>query len=63
MGRATYPGSTLYDYYAVLPSEMNVKFDIKRRSREMFTNDEVKIDELGKTYKIIVDDVLGYSYY
>ncbi len=62
MGRNTHPNSTAYDYYAVENDKNSaLKFDINK-TREMQSGDVVKIEELNKTYTVVIDKVLGYEY-
>jgi hypothetical protein len=62
MGRNQHPGSVFYDYYAAenLPDSA-VKFNIEK-TREFQTNDTIKIPELNRTYTVVLDKMLGYSY-
>jgi hypothetical protein len=62
MGRNKHPNSTVYDYYAVENDKnSSLKFDIDK-TRELQSDDKVKINELGKIYTVIIDKILGYEY-
>ncbi len=52
-GRQKYPGSSEYEYYTMLSTgNNNTKIPLKDQIRELFTDDEVFIKELNKTYKV-----------
>lgn len=52
-GRQKYPGSSEYEYYTMLSTgNINTKIPLKDQIRELFTDDEVFIKELNKTYKV-----------
>lgn len=52
-GRQKYPGSSECEYYTMLSTgNNNTKIPLKDQIRELFTDDEVFIKELNKTYKV-----------
>lgn len=52
-GRQKYPGSSEYEYYTMISTgNINTKIPLKDQIRELFTDDEVFIKELNKTYKV-----------
>lgn len=52
-GRQKYPGSSEYEYYTMISTgNINTKIPLKDQVRELFTDDEVFIKELNKTYKV-----------
>ena len=52
-GRQKYPGSSEYEYYTMLSTgNNNTKIPLKDQIRDLFTDDEVFIKELNKTYKV-----------
>lgn len=63
IGRQKYPSSNWYEYYAT-ENNVNgyVKFDLSNVKRELFTDDVVRINELGKEYVVVLDRNLGYEY-
>lgn len=64
MGRQKYVGSNYYDYYVTENDPGSaLKFVLKDRNRELFTDDTVVISELNKTYVVKIDKTLGYEYY
>ena len=64
MGRQKYYNSTQYEYYVVSTNrDENIKFDLDRYKRELFTDDTVIIPQLGnKTYHVTIDKNLDYEY-
>jgi hypothetical protein len=61
MGRRTYRGSNMYDYYAIKDDLSSIKFDIKQQ-RELQNHDKVKIHPLRREYTVVLDRMLDYSY-
>lgn len=64
MGRNTHPGSYVFEYYA-MENDKNgsLKFDVCRRGRqELQTDDKIRINELDRTYTVVMDRILGYEY-
>jgi hypothetical protein len=64
MGRNTHPGSYVFEYYA-MENDKNgsLKFDVCRRGRqELQSDDKVRINELDRTYTVVMDKMLGYEY-
>lgn len=52
-GRQKYPGSSEYEYYTMISTgNINTKIPLKDQIRELFTDDEVFIKELNKTFKV-----------
>ena len=52
-GRQKYPGSSEYEYYTMISTgNINTNIQLKDQIRELFTDDEVFIKELHKTYKV-----------
>lgn len=64
MGRNTHPGSYHFEYYAAENDKAGVlKFNVSKRGKqELQTDDKVKIDELDRTYSVVIDRILGYEY-
>lgn len=63
IGRLKYPGGSTYDYYVTEnKNDSALKFDLKDIHKELFTDDEIRIPELGKTYKAKIDRNLGFDY-
>jgi len=63
VGRLKYFGGNTYDYYVTEHnSESAIKFDLPNLHKELYTDDEITISELGKTYKVQVDRNLGFDY-
>lgn len=63
VGRQKYPGSTQYDYYVTDNNQDSVlKFDLPHLHKELYSDDEVVVKELGKTYKAKIDRSLGFEY-
>lgn len=63
VGRQKYPGSTQYDYFATDNNQDSVlKFDLPHLHKELYTDDDVTINELNKTYKAKIDRSLGFEY-
>lgn len=62
MGRNTFPNSSVYEYYVTENSKDSVlKFDIDK-TREIQTDDKIKVNELDKDYTVVLDKTLGYQY-
>ena len=63
VGRQKYPGSNWYDYYVTENrTDSPLKFDIQNIHKEFMSDDELKVKELKKTYKINIDRNLGFDY-
>lgn len=63
VGRQRYPGSTVYDYFVTENKpDSALKFDLPNLHKELYTDDEITIDELGKTFKLKLDRTLGFEY-
>lgn len=63
VGRLKYPRGTVYDYFVTENKhDSALKFDLKDIHRELYTDDEIIIPELGKTYKLKADRNLGFDY-
>jgi hypothetical protein len=64
MGRQKYYNSNTYEYYIVSTNkEENLKFDLEKNKREIFTGDTVKVPQLNDTeYEANIDKVLDYEY-
>jgi hypothetical protein len=63
IGRQKYPGSTQYDYFVIdNNTDSTLKFELHHVHKELFTDDEIEIIELNKTYKVHIDRSLGFDY-
>ncbi len=64
MGRQKYYNSTQYEYYVVSTNrDENIKFDLDKYKRELFTDDTVTVPQLdNKTYHVTIDKNLDYEY-
>ena len=63
MGRQKYPRSEVYEYYAIDSEQNNIKFDIKNvNNKELQSGDNIKIDDINKTYDVTIDKILSYEY-
>ncbi len=64
MGRQKYYNSTQYEYYIVSTNrDENIKFDLDKYKRELFTDDTVTVPQLSnKTYHVTIDKNLDYEY-
>jgi hypothetical protein len=64
MGRQKYYNSTQYEYYVVSTNrDENIKFNLDRYKRELFTDDTVTVPQLdNKTYHVTIDKNLDYEY-
>lgn len=62
MGRNRFPNSNVYNYYAVENDKNSaLKFHI-HKTKELQSDDHVKIPELHNNYKVVLDKTLGYEY-
>jgi hypothetical protein len=64
MGRQKYYNSNTYEYYVVSTNkDENLKFDLEKNKREIFTGDTVKVPQLNNVeYEANIDKVLDYEY-
>ena len=64
MGRQKYYNSTQYEYYVVSTNrDENIKFNLDKNKRELFTDDTVTVPQLdNKTYHVTIDKNLDYEY-
>jgi hypothetical protein len=63
VGRQKYPGSTQYDYFVTENKpDSALKFDLPNTHKELYTDDELYVKELDKTYKVNIDRSLGFEY-
>lgn len=64
MGRQKYYNSNTYEYYVVSTNkDENLKFDLEKNKREIFTGDTVKVPQLNNDeYEANIDKVLDYEY-
>ena len=63
MGRQTYRGSRVFEYYATENNQSGIKFDVNsRRKNELQTDDLVSVNGLNRRYVVTLDRQLGYSY-
>ena len=64
MGRQKYYNSTQYEYYIVSTNrDENIKFDLDKNKRELFTGDRVTVSQLSNTiYDVTIDKNLDYEY-
>lgn len=63
VGRQKYPGSTQYDYFVTENKhDSALKFELRHIHKELYTDDEVEVKELDKTYKVKIDRSLGFEY-
>ena len=64
MGRQKYYNSTQYEYYVVSTNrDENIKFDLEKNKRELFTGDKVTVSQLNnKVYDVNIDKNLDYEY-
>lgn len=63
VGRLRYPRGTVYDYFVTENKhDSALKFDLPNLTKELYTDDEVTIPDLGKTYKLKADRNLGFDY-
>ncbi len=64
MGRSKYLGSNRYEYYVInSSSDSNLKFDLEKLNKELYTDDTITIPQLGEaTYKVSIDKTLGHEY-
>ena len=63
IGRQKYPGSTQYDYFITENKQDSaLKFDLPNLHKELYTDDEITVDELSKVYKVKIDRSLGFEY-
>lgn len=60
-GRQKYMGGTEYEYYVMKGlgtfDEMRVELD--KQKKELYTDDEVTVDMFGKTYKVYINKNIG----
>jgi len=64
MGRQKYYNSNTYEYYVVSTNkDENLKFDLEKNKREIFSGDTVKVPQLNNVeYEANIDKVLEYEY-
>jgi hypothetical protein len=63
MGRNTYSGSRVFEYYATENNQSGIKFDVNsKRRNELQTDDIVTVNGLNRHYVVTLDQQLGYSY-
>ncbi len=64
MGRQKYYNSTQYEYYVVSTNrDENIKFDLDKNKRELFSGDKVKVPQLNnQDYDVTIDRNLDYEY-
>jgi len=64
MGRQKYYNSNTYEYYVVSTNkDENLKFDLEKNKKEIFSGDTVKVPQLNNVeYEANIDKVLDYEY-
>ena len=64
IGRQKYYNSNTYEYYVVSTNkDENIKFDLEKYKREIFSGDTVKVPQLNDVeYEATIDKVLEYEY-
>lgn len=63
-GRQKYIGGNQYEYYAMkgLGTFDEMRIELDKQKKELYTNDEVTIDMFGKTYKVYLNKEVGEDY-
>jgi len=64
MGRRKYPSSSYFDYYITDANneKASLKFDLPNLHKELYDGDTITIPELGTTYTVKMDRLVGLEY-
>lgn len=63
VGRPKYVGGSTYEYYATKKDDDNLlKFDLPSIRKELMGDEDIVVNELGKTYKVQIDKTLDWQY-
>lgn len=63
MGRQKYPNANFYDYYVTEnKSDGLLKIDLPDLHKELYTDDEVRVADVDKTFKVKIDRNVGVDY-